>query len=107
MTDTTHPSDFGLGDDTLGKRLLTQCRKVDEEFLPTLVALAHENIPRLQRGVVYKAQHIFGAEFWSDLDSNPLRRLVGQVLAHFVAKGKVELRFASCRYCTTKRYMRC
>ena len=40
MTDLTLPPDFGLGQDRTGKRLLTQCRNVDEEFLPTLVALA-------------------------------------------------------------------
>lgn len=105
MTDTTPPDDFGLGDDRIAKRLLTQCRNVDEEFLPTLVALALENIPRLQSKVVYKAQDVIGREFWDSLD-NWSRRLAGQVLAHLVVKNKLPLRFASCRLCTTKHYER-
>jgi hypothetical protein len=101
MSNPTHPSDPSE------KRLMVRCRKVADDFYPMLLAMALDRIPRLQHGVVYKAQGIFGEEFWTLLDDNTLRRLVGEVLAHFVVQGKVPLCFVSCRYCTTKRYMRC
>jgi hypothetical protein len=107
MNDTTHPTPKDPSDDPVEKRLKSRCNRFGDDFYPTLLVMALDRIPHLQHGVVYKAQHIFGKEFWKDLDNNPLRRLVGEVLAHFVFRGKVPLRFVSCRYCTTKRYMRC
>jgi hypothetical protein len=105
MTDLTLPPDFGLGQDRTGKRLLTQCRNVDEEFLPALVALAHEGIPRLQSKIDYQAPDIIGREFWDRLEAWPCS-LAGQVLARLVFRNLLPLRFASCPYCTKKRYRR-
>lgn len=95
MTDTTLTPNVLLGDDKIGRRLLAQCRNVDEEFLPTLVALALERIPHLPYKVEFKAQEVFGHEFWDLLENYP-RRLAGEVLARLVVRGKLALRFASC-----------
>lgn len=103
MIDTTQTPD-DPNDGPVEKRLKARCRRVSDDFYPALLALALERIPLLTRGGVYKAQGIYGKEFWRLLGDNTIRRLVGEVLANFVCKGKVPLRFASCQYCTTKRY---
>lgn len=103
MTDTTlTPGD--PNDGLVEKRLKARCRRVADDFYPALLSIALERIALLPRGAVYKSQGIYGDEFWRQLDDNRLRRLVGEVLANFVCKGKVPLVFASCQYCTRKRY---
>lgn len=104
MNDTTHPTPADPSDGPREKRLKSACRKVSEDFYTALLAIALDRIPHLQHGVEYNAQGIYGKRFWDDLGDNPLRRLVGKVLAHFVCKGKVPLRFVSCRRCKTKWY---
>lgn len=86
-------------------RVLSEVLSVDEDFYQAILKGANFHIPRLERGVAYKAQDVIGREYWATLE-NWQRRLAGQVLAHLVVAKLLPLRLVSCRYCTIKRYMR-
>lgn len=86
-------------------RVLSENLAIDEDFYQAILIGASFHIPRLERGVAYRAQDVIGHEYWATLKNWP-RRLAGQVLAHLVVAKVLPLRLVSCRYCTIKRYMR-
>lgn len=86
-------------------QVLSENLAIDEDSYNAIVNGANLHIPRLERGVAYKAQDVIGREYWATLQNWP-RRLAGQVLAHLVVAAVLPLRPVSCRYCTIKRYMR-
>jgi len=86
-------------------RVLNATLHVSDDFYRTLVERARDRIPHLTFDEIYVVRDIVGSDYWGAL-KNPRRWLAGKVLAHLVAAKTLPLRFASCPYCTIKRYER-
>jgi hypothetical protein len=86
-------------------RILDRGLHVSDEFYRVLVGRAQDRIPRLNFEEAYRAQDVFGHDYWNTL-RNRERWLAGKVLAHQVASKQLRLKFVSCQYCTIQRYQR-